>query len=65
MSKRLLVLSNSKYLGMYAIDEFPRRIKGNTVEFPGPEKWGNKIVFDKETPPSKIYLDGEVRELFK
>jgi hypothetical protein len=65
MVKALLILSNTKYLGFYAIDELPIRLVGNVLEFPGPKEYGNSIVFSKETPPAKIYLDGEVRRLFK
>src|SRR5947207_11398062 len=62
---RLLVLKNLHYIGMYPIDTLPFEISGNTVNFRGEEKWGNKIVFDKEDPPQRIHLDGEFRELFK
>ncbi len=65
MAKRLLVLSKSKYLGMYVIDELPTNVTGNVVEFPGEKAEGNSIVFDTDIPPEKIFLDGEVRRLFK
>ena len=65
MANRLLILSNSHYLGMYSIDELPVNISGNILEFPGNKNEGNTIVFNGGTPPNKIYLDGEVRELFK
>jgi hypothetical protein len=62
---RLLVLKNRRYIGMYAIDTLPFGISGNVVNFPGEEKWGNKIVFNKSDPPKQIHLNGEFRELFK
>jgi hypothetical protein len=62
---RLLVIREYEYLGMYSMDTLPTGIRQNTVEFPIPEKWGNRIVFDKNGPPQKIHLDGEFRELFK
>lgn len=65
MAKRLLILSNTEYLGMYAIDELPKGLIGNTLEFSGSTEAGNRIVFSNELPPEKIYLDGEVRRLFK
>jgi hypothetical protein len=61
----LLVLKNSHYLGMYAIDNLPLEISDNTVNFRGEEKSGNKIVFDQEDPPRQIHLDGELRSFFK
>jgi hypothetical protein len=65
MAKRLFILSKSHYLGMYTLDEIPTRLTGKTLEFPGEKDEGNTIVFDSETPPEKIYLNGEVRKLFK
>ncbi len=61
---RLLVIKNMNYAGMYPIDTLPIGVSGNTVNFPGEEKWGNKIVFDKEQPPQQIHLNGEFRALF-
>jgi hypothetical protein len=65
MATRLLILSNTEYLGMYPIDELPTGLVGNTLEFPGSTEEGNSIVFSNEVPPEKIYLGGEVRRLFK
>ncbi len=65
MAIRLLIFSDSTYLGMYPIDELPTRIDGNVVEFPGEKAEGNSIVFRGGKPPEKAYLGGEVRPLFK
>jgi hypothetical protein len=65
MTKRLLVLSNTEYLGMYAIDDLPIRLDGNTLLFPGEKDEGNSITFTEEVPPKTIYLGGEVRHLFR
>jgi hypothetical protein len=65
MTKRLIILSQFVYLGSYAIDEVPINIVENVVNFPGNETEGNSITFTDEAPPQKIYLDGEVRCLFK
>jgi hypothetical protein len=63
--KRLLVFRNHEYIGMYAIDDVPKGLNGNILEFPGSTEEGNSIVFSSEVPPEKIYLDGEIRRLFK
>jgi hypothetical protein len=62
---RLLVIKNSRYIGMYIIDQPPILLNGNTILFFGEEKWGNKLIFDKEDPPKQIHLDGEFRDLVK
>jgi len=62
---RLLVIKNMHYIGMYPIDTLPLGISGNTVNFRGEEKWGNKIIFDGNDPPKQIHLEGEFRMFFK
>jgi hypothetical protein len=64
---RLLVIRDYSYLGMYDIYDYerPARIRGNTVEFPGPKFSGNSITFTKNGPPDKVFLHGRTRELFK
>jgi hypothetical protein len=62
---RLILIKNYEYVGMYAIDESPTRIRGNTIEFPGNKELGNSIVLNRNDVPQKIRLNGEFRELFK
>lgn len=63
--QRLFVISNNQYVGTYDIDDIPLKINGNVVEFSGTEDVGNKIVFDNDGPPKKVYLNGEVKYLYK
>lgn len=62
---RLLVIKNSRYIGMYIIDQPPILLNGDTMLFFGEEKWGNKLIFDKKDPPKQIHLNGEFRDLIK
>ena len=62
---RLLVIRNYEYIGMYALDDPPVRIRENKLEFKAPKDWGNVIEFTKNGPPEKIHLQGEFRTLFK
>jgi hypothetical protein len=67
---RLLVLTDTEYLGSYTITEFPLRLKGNVLEFPRDKRFlnedlGYKIVFGPEGPPKEIYLLGETHRFSK
>lgn len=56
---------DDQYLGMYDIPELPTKIEKNKIIFPLEEKWGNSIAFEGDSPPKKIYLDGETYTFFR
>jgi hypothetical protein len=63
---RLLVMTDSKYLGSYTITEFPTRLKGNVLEFPRDKDFPNEdlgytITFGPDGPPAQVHLLGEVQ----
>jgi len=67
---RLLVLTDTQYLGSYIITEFPLRLRGNVLEFPRDKRFPNenlgyRIVFGPDGPPGEIYLLGETHSFFK
>jgi hypothetical protein len=69
-TKRILVLTDSKYLGSYTITEFPLHLKGNVLEFPRDKRFPNEdlgytITFGPEGPPAEIYLWGETHRFGK
>lgn len=61
----LILTSGSEYLGVYTLDEYPLRLNGNVLEFPGDAADGNTITFDSKTPPAKVYRNGYPRKLWK
>jgi hypothetical protein len=65
--RRLLVIKNWSYVGMYPIDDVdePIGIFGNEVIFPDTGKNKNKIRFDREDPPREIQLSGATLRLMK
>jgi hypothetical protein len=65
-STRLLVFKNWTYGGMYGTDgDTQLAIEGNAVVVSGDGGPAEKIVFDKDEPPRKIYINGVSRTLFK
>lgn len=65
--KRLLVIKNWSYVGMYPIDDVYDAIGifGNEVVFPDTGKQTNKIRFDRDDPPGEIELSGTKLRLMK
>lgn len=64
-AQRLLIVSGNAYVGKYDVEDAPARIKGNVIEFNYDEEIGNKIIFEENGPPSKVYLNGETNYLDK
>jgi hypothetical protein len=65
-STRLLVFKNWNYAGMYGTDgDTKLAVEGNAVVVSGDGGLAEKIVFDKDEPPSEIYVNGVSRTLFK
>jgi hypothetical protein len=65
---RLLIVTDSKYLGSYMITEYPLRLEGNVLVFPKDKDFPeevNTIVFGPEGPPREIFLLGETHQFFK
>jgi hypothetical protein len=67
VTKRLLLLKNWSYIGMYPIDdvEYPIGVFGNTIVFLDSAGVENKAVFDKEKPADEIYLGGAPQTFMK
>jgi hypothetical protein len=65
--RRLLVIKNWSYVGMYPIDdvEDPVGIFGNEVIFPDTGKQQNKIRFDDDDPPGQVQLSGTTIRFMK
>jgi hypothetical protein len=65
--RRLLVIKNRSYVGMYPIDDVddPIGIFSNDVIFPDTGKQENKIRFDRDNPPQEIELSGTKLRLMK
>lgn len=66
-TKRLLVIKNESYIGMYPIDNLadPIGLFGNELVFPDTFGIENKVVFDREEPAEEIYLGGAMQILMK
>jgi len=67
VTKRLLLLKNWSYIGMYPIDDVdpPIGVFGNTIVFPDSGGIENKVVFDREEPAEEIYLGGTMQTFMK
>ena len=65
VTRRLLLLKNWTYIGMYPIDNLddPIGLFGNELVFPDAHGIETKVVFDREEPAKEIYLGG-VRRIF-
>jgi len=65
VTRRLLLLKNGTYIGMYPIDNLddPIGLFGNELVFPDRHGIETKVVFDREEPAKEIYLGG-VRRIF-
>lgn len=67
VTKRLLLLRNWSYIGMYPIDDVdaPLGVFGNAIVFPKSGGVENKVVFDGEEPADEIFLGGTMQILMK
>jgi len=63
---RVVFLENeNKYVGSYVVADRPSKVTGNELRFDYPAKFGNAISCDHQALPSKVLLDGEIKELGK
>jgi hypothetical protein len=65
-STRLIAVSSLRgYLGMYAVSDPPRSIRGNRIVFPYPAEHGNAIALRGGNLPGHVLIDGEPLTLFR
>ncbi len=66
LAQRLLFINHKKkYIGMFDIYDKPNNLNGDTILFDYREDIGNTIKLTNKGVPLRVYLDGDVLELFK
>lgn len=65
-SYRIILMKDSnQYIGSYSVEGRPKKLGLSSIQFDYPETVGNKIIFDKNGPPAKVLLNGELKILAK
>jgi hypothetical protein len=60
-SQRIVVMAGTgRYIGSYSVEDPPTRLVRNAILFGYSESLGNRIRFDRNGPPTKIHLNGEL-----
>lgn len=67
--QRIIIILNGKtYLGQYSLDTPPFHkisVKGHSIFINVSAEHGNRIKIGKNGPPSKVFLDQNVKEFYK
>jgi hypothetical protein len=61
----ILIRGSNRYIGSYSVEGRPKKLGLSSIQFDYPEAVGNKIIFDKNGPPAKVLLNGELQVLAK
>jgi hypothetical protein len=65
-SQRIILMKGAgQYIGFYRVEGPPTKVGPQSILFDHPESLGNSISFDKNGPPTRVRLSGELYDLEK